>query len=116
MKARLEGVGVPPAVASAIGQAVYSGSAHKPKWVPEPVVGESELASLVSRLEADLRQLTDWQTRSALVLILCTRIFGEIAGKTEFAGYPHSSPPATPTRESRAVEEEQASALMEAGQ
>ena len=75
------------------------------------------MASLVSRLEADLRQLTDWQTRSAIVLILCTKIFGEIAGKTEFAaGAPHSSPPATPTRESRAAEEEQASPLMEAGQ
>lgn len=117
MKARLEGVGVPPAVASAIGQAVYLGSAHKPQWVPEPIVGESEVASLVSRLEADLRQLIDWQTRSALVLILCTKIFGEIAGKTVFAaGYPHGSPPAIPTRESRAAEEEQASSLMEAGQ
>jgi hypothetical protein len=48
---------------------------------------------------------------------LGTKIFGEIAGKTEFAaGYPHGSPPAIPTRESRVAEEEQASVLMEAGQ
>lgn len=116
MKARLEGVAVTPAVASAIGQAVYLGSEHKTQWVPEPIVGEGEVASLVSRLAADLRQRTDWPTRSALVLILCTKIFGEIAGKTVFAGgYSQGSAPTIPTQESRTAEEEQASALMEAG-
>jgi hypothetical protein len=89
LKLRLEAVGVPPAIAFSIGQVAYVGRKNRPQWVPEPVVGKSEVTWLVSQFEPDLRRVTDPQAKSAYVFLLCTKIFGAVEGDLLFqAGYP----------------------------
>lgn len=92
LKLRLERVGVPPAIAFSIGQVAYVGRKNLPHWVPESVIGKSEVTWLVSQFEPDLRRVTDPEAKSAYVFLLCTKIFGPDEGNLVFqAGYPGSS-------------------------
>jgi hypothetical protein len=92
LKLRLERVGVPPAIAFAIGQVAYLGRKNLPHWVPEPVIGKSEVTWLVSQFEPDLRRVTDPEAKSAYVFLLCAKIFGPVEGNLVFqAGYLGSS-------------------------
>ncbi|AOT05773.1 hypothetical protein [Arthrobacter sp. U41] len=93
LKFRLERVGVPPAIAFSIGQVAYIGRKNRPQWVPEPVIGKSEVTWLVTQFEPDLRRVTDAEAKSAYVFLLCTKIFGPDEGNLIFqAGYAGSSP------------------------
>jgi hypothetical protein len=108
LKSRLEGVGVPPAIAFSIGQVAYVASKNRPIWIPEPVVGKSEVTWLVSRFEGQLKQAPDPVAKSAYVLMLCLKIFGPGGGELVFdAGYPNGAPKSTPNKQVHLSEEEQ---------
>lgn len=108
LKLRLEVVGVPPAIAFSIGQVAYVASKNRPIWLPEPVVGKSEVTWLVSRFEGQLKQVPDPAAKSAYVLMLCLKIFGPSGGELVFdAGYPNGAPKPTPNKQVHLSAEEQ---------
>ncbi|WP_248760328.1 DUF2510 domain-containing protein [Pseudarthrobacter sp. SSS035] len=89
LKFRLEGVGVPRAIAFSISQVAYVEPKALPHWVPHPIVGEKEVRWLVRKFEPELQRVTGSQAKSAQVMLLCVKIFGPIGGEVVFAsGYP----------------------------
>jgi hypothetical protein len=89
LKFRLEGVGVPRAIAFSISQVAYVEPKALPHWVPHPVVGEKEVRWLVRKFEPELQRLTGHEAKAAQVMLLCVKIFGPTGGDVVFAsGYP----------------------------
>ena len=115
LKLRLEEVGVPPTIAFAIGQVAYVGRRKRPHWIPEPVIGKSEVTWLVSQVEPNLRQTRDPQAKSSYVFLLCAKVFGPFEGDLLFqAGYPNHSPKGSQTTASfSSMEEQDANRLID---
>lgn len=115
LKLRLEEVGVPPTIAFAIGQVAYVGRRKRPNWIPEPVVGRSEVTWLVSQVEPNLRGTRDPQAKSSYVFLLCAKVFGPFEGDLLFqAGYPNHSPRGSQATASfSSTEERDASRLID---
>lgn len=115
LKLRLEEVGVPPAIAFAIGQVAYVGRRKRPHWIPEAVIGKSEITWLVSQFEPNLRRARDPQAKSSYVFLLCAKVFGPLEGDLLFqAGYPNHSPMGSQAAASfSSTEEQEANRLID---
>ena len=114
LKLRLEEAGVPSTISFSIGQVAYIARKNRPHWVPEPIVGKSEVTWLVSQFEADLKRVTDPQAKSAYVFLLCTKIFGPVGGDLLFqAVYPANASRANNATGSSSAEEQEANKLID---
>lgn len=101
VRRRLEDLGVPPAIAIAMGQVAYLPRNSRIPGIPRPIVGRAEAAWLISKYEEQLKNDQDPFAKAALVQELCDRIFGA-GGETVFdAGYPAG----TAEREAKAMAE-----------
>lgn len=101
VRRRLEALGVPPAIAIAMGQVAYLPRNSRVPGIPSPMVERAEAAWLISKYEEQLKISQDPFAKAALVQELCDRIFGA-GGETVFdAGYPVG----TAEREAKAMAE-----------
>lgn len=88
VRRRLEALGVPPAIAIAMGQVAYLPRNSRIPGIPQPIVGRAEAAWLISKYEEQLKNDQDPFARAALVQEMCDRVFGAAGGAVFDAGYP----------------------------
>lgn len=88
VRRRLEALGVPPAIAIAMGQVAYLPRNSRIPGVPKPIVGRAEAAWLISKYEEQLKIDQDPFAKAGLVQGLCAQIFGAVGETLYNSGYP----------------------------